>query len=142
MRIFDQSDRSGKLRILESGGQAGHRLRVRDTRGQFENFFRQIIDPIEMTASARDENSFADVVDEGSSSSLPFEQLECFAQAQMDNRVERLAFDLFPRKTGIVFQQNRLARQTIAKVTLPSSIFSFSARAIGMRNPIEMSLVM
>ena len=50
-----------------------------------------------------------------SSSSLPFEQFECLTQAQMNDRVERFALDLFPRKTGIVFQQDRFARQTIAE---------------------------
>ena len=30
----------------------------------------------------------------------------------------------------------------LPRVTLPSSIFSFSARVIGMRRPIEMSFVM
>ena len=115
---------------------------MRNAGREFENFFRQIIDTTKMTAAARDEDSFANVVDERFFFELPSEQFECLTQAEMDNRVERLALDLFPRKTGIVFQQNRFPRQTIAERTLPSSIFNFSARAIGMRNPMEMSLVM
>ena len=46
------------------GGQAGHCLGVRDMRGHFENFFREIIDAIEKTASAGDENTVAEVIDE------------------------------------------------------------------------------
>ena len=61
---------------------------------------------------------------------------------QVNNRVERFALDLFAGKTGIVLQQNRFAGQTIAEDQLPSSIFNFSARAIGMRSPMEISFVM
>ena len=61
----------------------------------------------------------------------------------MNDRVERFAFDFFAGKTGIVFQQDRFARaDNCRERTLPSSIFNFSARVMGMRNPIEMSLVM
>ena len=71
--------------------------------------------PLKMAASAGDENAFADVVDERFFFELALEQLERLAQPQMNDRVERLALDLFAGKTGIVFQQDRFARQTIAQ---------------------------
>ncbi len=95
-----------------------------------------------MAASAGDENSLAEVVDERFFLEAALEQFERLAQPQVNDRVERFALDFFPGKTGIVLQQDRFARQTIAENTLPSSIFSFSARVIGMRRPIEMSFVM
>ena len=38
-----------------------------------------------------------------------------FAQAQVNDRVQRFALDLFPRKTGIVLEQDHFARQTISQ---------------------------
>src|SRR2546428_9236826 len=64
LRIFDQSNRSRKLRIFESGCQARHHPGVGDTRRQFENFLSQMIDAAQVTASAGNENSFADVINE------------------------------------------------------------------------------
>ena len=115
---------------------------MRDVRRHFENLLGQMIDAVQETASAGDENTFADVIDERFFVEPALEQLKSFAQPQMNDRVQRLALDLFAGETGIVLQQNRFAREAIAEYTLPSSIFSFSARAIGMRSPIEISLVM
>ena len=47
-----------------------------------------------------------------------------------------------PAKPESSLSRHRLARETIAEHRAPSSILSFSARVIGMRNPIEMSFVM
>ena len=80
-------------------------------RGQFENFLGEMVDPVQMTAPAGDENAFADVIDERFFLELSLEQLERFAQSQMNDRVQRLALDLFAGKTRIVFQQNRFPGQ-------------------------------
>jgi hypothetical protein len=77
-------------------------LSVRDVRGHFEDPFREIIDAIEEAASACDENSSAQVIDEWFVIESAFDQLKSFAQAQMNNRVQGLALDLLARKTGIV----------------------------------------
>jgi hypothetical protein len=77
-------------------------LSVRDVRRHFENLFREVTDTIEETAPAGDENTAAEVIDEWFFIEPAFEELESFAQAQMNNRVQSLALDLFPCKTGIV----------------------------------------
>ena len=75
---------------------------MRDVRGHFENFFCEIIDTIEQAAPARDENPSAEVIDERFFIEPSFEQLKSFTEAQMDDRVQGLALDLFPREAGIV----------------------------------------
>ena len=75
---------------------------MRHVRGQLENFFSEMIDAVEKTASAGDENAGAQVTDKWFLIEPAFEELESFSQAQVNNRVQRLALDLFPSKTGIV----------------------------------------
>jgi len=95
---------------------------VSDAGRQLEDFLRQMIDPVQVAASAGDENSFADVVDKRLFFELPLEQLEGFPQPQMNDRIQRFPLDFLAGKTGI--------------------ILNFSARVIGMRRPIEISFVM
>ena len=78
--VFDQADRGGELRVLESTRQAGHRLRVRDAGRQLEDFLRQMADSVQVAASTGDENSFANVIDERFFLELPLEQFKGFAQ--------------------------------------------------------------
>src|SRR6266481_3634016 len=83
--IFDQPDCGGKLRVLYRRGHARCCLSMCDVRGHFENLFREIIDAIEEAASACDENSSAQVIDEWFVIEPAFEQLKSLAQAQMNN---------------------------------------------------------
>jgi len=71
-------------------------------RGHFENLFREIIDAIEKAASAGNENTAAEVIDEWFFVEPAFEQLKSLAEAQMDDRVQGLALDLLSREAGIV----------------------------------------
>jgi len=71
-------------------------------RRHFENLFRKIIDAIEQAAPTGDENPGAEVIDEWFFVEPAFEQLESFAEAQMDDRVQGLALDLLSREAGIV----------------------------------------
>src|SRR5205807_5725959 len=87
LRILDQPDRGGKLRIFESRGQSGHGLGMSDPCRQFEDLLGQMIDSVQMAAAAGDENAFADVVDERFFLQLALQELECFAQPQMNDRV-------------------------------------------------------
>ena len=75
---------------------------MRDVRGQLENFFSQMIDAAEKTASAGDENAGAQVIDKWFLIESALQELESFSQAQVNDRVQRLALDLLPGKTGIV----------------------------------------
>ena len=84
-----------------------------DARRQFEDFLGEMIDPIQVAASAGDEDTFADVIDEWFFLELALEQLERFPQPQMNDRVQRLALDFLAGKPGIVLQQNGFARQRI-----------------------------
>ena len=78
LRVFDQTDGGGELRIFERRGQSRHCLRVRDVRRHFKDFSREMIDPVEQAASAGDENARADVIDERFLFDCAFEQLEAF----------------------------------------------------------------
>ena len=99
--------------------------------------------PLQQTASAGDEDSFADEIDKGFLIERAFKQLECFAHAQMNDGVQafRARFPC-PANPESSFNTTVSPGRQFPRMTLPSSIFSFSARAIGMRNPIEISLVM
>ena len=61
LRVLDQPDRGGELRVFET-----HSLgrtwsaRAQTRAGNLENFLRQVIDPVELAATAGDENAFAD----------------------------------------------------------------------------------
>ncbi len=71
-------------------------------RGHFENLFREVVDAIEKAASARDENTSAQVINEWIFIKPAFELLKGFAQAHVNNRIQSLALDVLPGKTGIV----------------------------------------
>ena len=75
---------------------------MRDVCRHFENLFREIVDAIEEAASACDENSSAQVIDEWFVIEPAFEQLKSLAQAQMNNCVQGFTLDFLARKTGIV----------------------------------------
>ena len=75
---------------------------MRHVRGQLENLFRQMIDSVEKTASAGDENARAQVIDKWFLIESALQEFESFSQAQVNDRVQRLALDLLPGKTGIV----------------------------------------
>jgi hypothetical protein len=64
LSIFDQTDRGGKLRVLRRRSESRHGLRVCYVRGHFENFFREMIDTVEKTASTCDENAGTKIIDE------------------------------------------------------------------------------
>ena len=61
LRVTNEADRSGELRIFDRGSETGHRLRVRHAGGQFENLLRQIVDSLQVAATAGDENAFAEL---------------------------------------------------------------------------------
>lgn len=75
---------------------------MRHVRGRLENLFGKVIDAAEKTASAGDENAGAEVVDKWFLIESAFEEIESFSQAQVNDRVQRLALNLLPGKTGIV----------------------------------------
>src|SRR6266513_2654784 len=111
LRVFEQTDRGRKLRVLNCGCQPGQCLRVRDVRRHLKDFTGKVIDPVYQTAAASNENARAGVVNERFFFERALEQLESFTQAQMNNRVQCFALDFLPRKSRIVFEQNRFAGQ-------------------------------
>src|SRR3954471_16165808 len=68
-----------------------------------------------MAAPAGNENPFTDVIDERFFLELSLHQLERLPEAQMDDRVQRLALDFFPGEPGVVLQQNRFTGERITK---------------------------
>src|SRR5438105_5975426 len=82
-------------------------------RRHFKNFSGQMIDAVEQTAAAGDKDSSAGGIDERFFFDGALEQLESFAEAQMNDRIERLSLDFFAGESGIVLEQNCFARQTI-----------------------------
>src|SRR5438552_16985879 len=87
LRIFDQTNRGRKLRVLHRRSQFRRGLRVRDVRGHFENFLREMIDTIEKTASTGNENAGSEVIDERLFSESACEELHDFQQSQSYIRV-------------------------------------------------------
>ena len=61
-----------------------------------------MIDAVEKTTSAGDENPCAQIIDEWFLIEPAFEQLKGLAQSQMNDRVQRLPLDLLAGKAGIV----------------------------------------
>src|SRR5213595_1048827 len=102
LRIFDQTNRGRKLRVLHRRSQSRGGLCVRDVRGHFENFFREMIDTIEKTASTGNENAGTEIIDERLFSESAFEEFKDLQQPQIYDRVQRFALDLLPGKTRIV----------------------------------------
>jgi len=51
LRVFDQSDGSGELRVLERGSKSRHGLRVRHVRRHFKDLSREMINTVKKTAS-------------------------------------------------------------------------------------------
>ena len=115
LRELDQANRGRELRIFHCGRHTPSRLRVCEIGRYFENLLREMIDSAQKTTAASDENAGAQIAEIRFLFESAFEQLKRFAQAQVNDGVQRLALDLFPRKTGIVLEQNHFARQTISQ---------------------------
>src|SRR5580704_1714379 len=115
LRVLEQADRGRKLWVLDRRGQSRQSLSVRHVRRHLKNLAGQMIDPAEQAATARDEDSRADIIDERFLFDCPLEQLESLSQSQMDDSVQCLALDFLSGKTGIVLEQDCFARQTIAQ---------------------------
>src|SRR5438552_17914650 len=90
-------------------------MSVHYLRGQLENLSGEIIKTVEKTASSSNENAAAEVTKIRFLVEPAFEQLQGFTQSQVNDRVQRLALDLLPGKTGIVLEQDHVAWQTIPK---------------------------
>src|SRR5687767_7572080 len=104
LRVLNQANGRRELRVLESARQAGHGLGVSDAGRQLEHFLSQMIDPVQMAASARDENSLADVIDERFLLEFALKELEGFPQPQMNDRVQRFPLDFLPGEARVVLQ--------------------------------------
>src|SRR5919198_504561 len=85
----------------------------------------EIIDAIEEAASASDENTSAEVINEWFFIEPALEQLKSFAQTQMNNCIQGLALDLLSRKAGIVLQQNHFPWERVAQYTTSFLDFEF-----------------
>jgi len=105
---------------------------MRSARWNAEHFLRQVIDPIELTATAGEENPFAEIIEIGSFLEAFPEQLKRLAQAKIDDGIQRLALHFLARETGIIFQQNGLARKAITEDS--ASFFDFQFFRAGHRN--------
>src|SRR2546421_13091715 len=81
LRVFKQTDRGRKLRVLNRRSEAGEGLCVRDVRGHFKNFARQMLDSVYQTAPAGDKHARAGIIDEGFFFERALEQLEGLTQA-------------------------------------------------------------
>src|SRR5689334_24656740 len=117
LRIFQQPNRSGKLRILRCRGESGGGLSMRDMCRHFENLAGEVIDPVEQAAASGDENSRADIINKRLFLDGSLEELECLAESKMNDRVKGFAFDFLSSKPRIVFQDNRFSGQAIAQDT-------------------------
>ena len=71
-------------------------------RGHFENFFREMIDTIEETASTGNENAGTEIIDERLFFESAFEEFKDLQQPQIYDGIQRFALDLLPGKTRIV----------------------------------------
>src|SRR5437868_6813433 len=80
--VFDQPNCGCQLWVLKGRGQSRHRLRPCDPRRNFEDFLSQMIDPLQQTAAASNENSFAHVIDKRFLIKRAFEQLECLTDTE------------------------------------------------------------
>src|SRR4029077_12926072 len=115
LRELDQANRSRELRIFHCGRHTPCGLRVCQIGWYFENLRREMIDSAQKTAAAGDENAGPEIAEIRFFFESAFEQVKRFAQAQVNDGVERFALDLFPCKTGIVLEQNHFARPTISE---------------------------
>src|SRR4030095_10946407 len=88
LRVFDPTDCGRKLRVLHLGSKSRGSLCMRHVRGHLENFFHEMIDAIEKSASARNKNAGAYVINERFLLEAAFEQIERLAQSQMNDRVQ------------------------------------------------------
>jgi hypothetical protein len=87
LRVFDQTDRGRKLRVFHRGSQSRRGLCVRYVSGHFENFLREMIDTVEKTAPARNENTGTEVINEWFLFESAFEEFKILPQSQVNNRV-------------------------------------------------------
>jgi hypothetical protein len=115
LRELDQPNRRGELGIFHCGRDTPCCLRVRQVGRYFEKFRREMIDAAQKTAAASNEDAGAQITEIRFLFESTFEQLKGFAQAQMNDCVQHFALDLFPRKPGVVLEQNHFARKTISK---------------------------
>src|SRR5215211_198868 len=115
LREFDQANRGRKLRVFYCGRYTPGGRRVCQIGWYFENLRSEMIDSAEKTAAAGDENAGPEITEIRFFVESALEQVKCFAQAQVNDGVQRFALDLFPRETGIVLKQDHFARQTISE---------------------------
>ena len=123
LRELNQADRRGELGIFHRRRYAPGRLGVGQVGRYFKNFSGEMIDAAQNTASARNEDTGAEITEIRFFFESALEQLERFAQAEVNDCVQRFALDLFSRKTGIVLKQNHFARKTVSKDA--TSLFDF-----------------
>src|SRR6202011_3563637 len=64
LRVFEQADGGRKLRVVDRRGQSRQSLGVVQVRWHLKNFAGEVIDSADQTATAGDENSRADIIDE------------------------------------------------------------------------------
>src|SRR5262245_30812691 len=115
LRELDQTNCSRELGIFHCGRHTPCRLRVRQIGRYFENLPREMIDSVQKTAAASNENAGAQIAKVRFLFESAFEQFKRFPQTQVNDGVQRFAVDLFSRKAGIVLQQNHFAWQTISQ---------------------------
>src|ERR671919_846860 len=106
LRELDEADRGRELWIFHCGFHTPCGLRVCQIGRYFENVRREMIDSAQKTADAGDENACAEISKIRFLVEPALEQLKRFAQAQVNDGVQRFAVDLFSRKTRIVLQQD------------------------------------
>src|SRR5437762_11621227 len=100
---FDQPNRRRELGILHCRCYAPGRLRVRQVRRHFENLLGEMIDAVKKAAAAGYENTGAKIINERLLIEPALEELKGFAQAQVNDRVQRFSLDLLSGKAGVVF---------------------------------------
>src|SRR5262249_7752058 len=115
LRELDQANCSRELGIFHCGRHTPCGLRMRQVGWYYKNLRREMIDSIQKTAAASNENAGAQIAEIRFLFESAFEQLKRFAKAQVNDGVQHFAVDFFSCKAGIVLQQNHFARQTISQ---------------------------
>ena len=98
LRELDQANGSRELGIFHRGRHTPCGLRVRQIGRCFENLRREMIDSIQKTAPASNENAGAQLAEIRFLFQSAFEQLKRFSQAQVNDCVKRFAFNFFSCK--------------------------------------------
>src|SRR6185503_9356616 len=115
LRKLDQANCCRELGIFHCRRHTPCGLRVRQVGRYVENLRREMIDSVQKTAAAGNENAGAQIAEIRFFFESALEQLKSFAQAQVNDGVQCFAVDLFSGKAGIVLQQNHFAWQTISQ---------------------------